>query len=103
MFIDYEYDPWVDGEPQQYRYKIIDDDFEETGTGDAEMMSIERKIIDCYTRRGLSVAPNLIRCMLKSREKYDWSLDWQVERMKASHPMHWHEIEKDMQMYLLFS
>jgi hypothetical protein len=94
MFKDYKEAGWD-------CHLIIDDDFEEKGV-DLEK-GLLGVVIACYTKRGLPLAPNLFRCMLLVRERCSyWTLDKQVEWNKQNNPR-WHEIEKDMQMYLVFS
>jgi hypothetical protein len=94
---------------KQFRceYKLVDTDFEDVGIA-AEvlfegMVPGSRSIIDCYTKRNLPVAKNLIRYMLSVQEDYSyWTLDRQVEWQKQNNPR-WHEVEDDMKMYLVFS
>jgi hypothetical protein len=89
-----------------YLYKLIDDDFEEeisVGASYLNAAGIMISIMDLYTKRDLPIAPNVIRYMLYiATEEYGFSLDNQVKWQKKHNPR-WHEIEKDMQMYLLFS
>jgi hypothetical protein len=92
---------------RSYIVRITDDDFVddidvfmETGIGFGA--SPEFAIIECYTKRGLPVAPNFIRHMLQVRDAENWPLDGQVLWNRTANPL-WPQIEKDMQMYLLFS
>jgi hypothetical protein len=104
MFKSYKYirDLGYDEATKQYsyEYKLVDSDFVAVGVGLA--LGDANVVIDCYTKRNLPVAPNLIRYMLSLLDKYGWPLDEQVEWNKG-YNHRWHEVEKDLQMYLLFS
>jgi hypothetical protein len=110
MFKSYEYirSLGYDEATKQYQaeYKIADTDFEDVVVLGMASIATDgggsAAVINCYTKRNLPVASNLIRYMLGVQEKYDWPLDKQVEWNKAYNPR-WKEVEKDLQMYLLFS
>jgi hypothetical protein len=87
---------------RSYQYKIVDDDFEDIAVGCLNGLASMDAIINCYIKRGLPVAPNVFRYMLHMRHASSWSLDSQVKWNKANNH-HWPLIEKDIQMYMVFS
>jgi hypothetical protein len=95
--------------PSTYEYQIIDSDFEtleisavNLSNGESVIGMRIKIVIECYTKRGLPVAPNVIRALLWHVKEYHYSLDDMVSWNKKHNPL-WHEVEKDIQMYLAFS
>jgi hypothetical protein len=96
----------------RHQFRIYDDDFEAvvegvSGSGvngKSPGAAIDDAIITCYTERNLPVAPNLFRFFLLFAKKspYVWTIDKQVKWNKEHNPR-WPLVEKEMQMYLLFS
>lgn len=82
-------------------YKIIDDNFEETIELTSYTLLCDAAI-EVYSRRNLSVAPNVIRYMLWYRDQTHSSLDIIYKHLKC-YTKHWSKIDKEIKKYLLFS
>ena len=91
----------------QFKYKIIDDDFEWIGVGSyvaavsAPCTAPARAdaVINCYSEKKLPIAPNFIKAILILEKKYSWNIEQQIIWNKKYCP-NWYLVEKDLNKYL---
>src|ERR1700743_33070 len=57
-------------------------------------------IISEYSKRNLNVAANLIKLIISYKEKYNWSINAQLNCYREYQPLFTKEIEEELQKYL---
>src|SRR5271155_44822 len=84
----------LDPKTNQYRweYRIVDDDWEEVGVvvenkvAGAFAVGVGVAVIDTYSKKGLPVAPNLIRAFQFESQKYGYILEQLIAWHKRYNP-----------------
>ena len=108
MFKSYEFLRYLGYDPKikqnRYEYKIVDDDWEAVGIGVDGEVEIESEVgiavIDTYSKKGLPVAPNLIRALQWFSQKYGYSLEELISLQKQYNPRY-KDYEQDIERYLV--
>lgn len=98
MFLSYEHNYRYEAGKHQYVYTITDTDFTETvSTNEAcpNNNPAEIAIIKTYEKRGLPVAANLLRYIIRSP-----NIDAKI-RTNRKHNPYWHKYEDDVRKLLL--
>jgi hypothetical protein len=98
MFLSYEYLGYLGHDPKTneylWEYKIVDSEFGE-GVG----VGVGVAVIQEYSKRNLTVAPNLVRAMQLVSKKYGYSIQQIIDWNKQYNPLY-KQYQEEVDKYL---